>query len=137
MVPREGAEAVARSVVRRERPVVGVLRIGGDLLRHRPHLALDRRAVGGLAQQRVDPALRAVPGGEVAIEEKLAEQEAGADVGERPEGEDPVRRLDARGEFGVVPHDAIDDAADRLVDQRNPELVEVGHGWIMAGPAYS
>jgi len=48
-----------------------------------------------------------------------------------------VRGLHPRGEGGVVPHDAIDDPADRLVDQRDPELIEVGHGWIMAGPAYS
>jgi hypothetical protein len=40
-------------------------------------------------------------------------------------------RLDARRERGVVPDDAIDDAADRLVDQRDPELVEVRHERIM------
>ena len=33
MVPRERAEAVARAIVRRERLVLGVLRIGSDLLR--------------------------------------------------------------------------------------------------------
>ena len=136
MLPREGAEAVARVVVRREGLVVGVLRVGGDLLRDRPHLALDRGAVGRLAEQRVDPALRAVPVGQVVVEEELAEQDPRADVGERPEGEDPVRRLDLGRERGIVAHDAIDDAADRLVDEGNPELVEIRHAWIMAGPAY-
>ena len=76
MLPREGAEAVARALVRRDGLVVGVLRVGGDLLGDRAHLALDRGAVGGIAEQRVDPALRAVPVGDVVVEEELAEQES-------------------------------------------------------------
>ena len=31
----------------------------------------------------------------------------------------------------IVPHDAIDDPADRLVDERDPELLEFGHARIM------
>jgi hypothetical protein len=31
--------------------------------------------VGWVAEQRVDPALRAVPGGDVVLEQELAEQE--------------------------------------------------------------
>src|ERR1700751_1735959 len=120
MLPREGAEAVAYAVVRRERLVVGVRRVGRDLLGHRSHLALDRRTVGRLTQQRVDPALGAVPRGDIVVEEELAEQDAGADVGERPEREDPVWRLDQGGERRILPHDAIDDAAYRLVDQWDP-----------------
>ena len=136
MFPRERAEAVAHALVRSERLVVGVPRVGGDLLRHRTHFALDRRTVGGLAQQRVDPALGSVPGGNVVVEEELAEEDPDPDVGECPEGEDPMRRLYLGGELRVVSHDPIDDAADRLVDQWDPELVEIRHGWIMAGPAY-
>ena len=131
MLPRESAEAVAGAVVRCERLVVGVPRIGGDLLRNRPHLLLDRGAVHGITEQRVDPALGTVPVGNVVVEEELAEQDAGANVGERPEGEDPVRRLDPGGERRIVAHDAVDDDADRLVDQRDPEFVEVGHERIM------
>src|ERR1700749_10880 len=137
MLSREGAEAVARAVVRREGLVVGGLRIGGDLLRDRADFALDRRTVGRLAEQGVDPALRAVPVGQVVVEEQLAEQDPRADVGERPEGEDPMRRLALGRESRIVAAGAIDDAADRLVYEGNPELVEIRHAWIMAGPAYS
>ena len=131
MLSGEGAEAVARAFVRRYGLVVGVLRIGGDLVRDRPYLALDRGAVGGVAEQRVDPALRAVPGGDVVLEQELPEEKAGADVGERLEGEDAMRRLDASRERGVIAHDAVDDPADWLVYEWDPELVEVGHNRIM------
>jgi hypothetical protein len=133
VLPREGAEAVSRAVVRRNGLVVGVLPIGGDLLRDRPHLALDCVAMGGIAQQSVDPGLGAVPVGDVMVEEQLAEQKAGADIGERLEGEDPVRRLHASRQRRVVAQDAVDDAADRLVDQRDPELAEFCHARIMPG----
>src|SRR5215468_10948305 len=131
MLPREGAEAVAGALVRRKRLVVGVLRVGGDLLRDVPYLALDRGAVGGIAEERVDPALGAVPVGNVVIEKELAEQDAGADVGERLEREDPVRRFDAGGERRILPQDPVDDAADRLVYERDPEFVEIRHDRIM------
>jgi hypothetical protein len=131
VLPREGAEAVARAVVRREGLLIGVTRVGGDLLRNCSHLLLDRGTVRGVAEQGVDPALGAVPVGDVVVEEELAEHDAGADIGERPEGQDAMRRLDACRERRIVPHDAVDDAADGLVDQRNPELVEVGHDRIM------
>jgi len=65
--------------------------------------------------------------------EELAEQQAGPDVGERLESEDPVRRLDAGRKDRVLAQDLVDDAADRLVYQRDPELVEVGHDRIMPG----
>ena len=133
MLARERAEAIARTLVGRERLVVRVPRVGGDLLGDHPDLALDRRAVGRLAEQRLDPALRTVPIGEIVVEEQLPEHDPRADICERPEGEDPVRRLDPGRERGIVPHDAIDDPADRLVDQRNPELVEIRHVRIMPG----
>jgi trehalose 6-phosphate phosphatase len=132
VLPREGAEAVARGIVGRERLFVGVARVGGDLLCHRPYLALDRGAVGGVAKERVDPALGTVPVGDVMVEQELAEQDAGADVGEGPEGENPMRRLHAGRECGIVTHDAVDDAADGLVDQRDPELFEIRHDRIIA-----
>jgi trehalose 6-phosphate phosphatase len=131
VLPREGAEAVACALVRHDGLVVCVPRIRGDLLRHRPYLALDRVAVGRVAEERLDPALGAVPVGNVVVEQELAEQDPGADVRKGPEGEDPVRRLDARREGGVVSHDAVDDAADRLVHERDPELIEFGHDRIM------
>ena len=45
-VARERAEALAGGVVRAERLVVGVLRVGRDLLGHRSHLAGERVVVG-------------------------------------------------------------------------------------------
>src|SRR5579863_6756566 len=102
MLARKGEEPVAGALVRRDRLVVCVLRVGGDLLRDRSHLLLDRRAVLRIAQESVDPALRAVPAGDVVLEEQLAEQDPRADVGERLEGENAMRRLDARREDGVV-----------------------------------
>jgi len=133
VLARERAKAIARALVGRKGLVVGVLRVGDDFVRHRPHLALDRGAVGWVPEQRVDPVLGAVPVGDVVVEEELAEQDPGANVGERPEGEDPVRRLDLRRERRVLPDDALDDAADRLVDERDPELFEIGHLRIMPG----
>jgi hypothetical protein len=133
VLPREGAEAVARALVRREWLLVGVLGIGGDLLGDRPHLALDRGMVGRVAEQRVDPGLGAVPIGDVVVEQQLAEQDPGADVGEGLEGEDPVRRLDPGGQRGVLAEHTVDDSADRLVYEWDPELVEIGHDRIMPG----
>ena len=131
MLPREGAESVAGALVRRDRLVVRVLRIGGDLLRDRSHLLFDRGAVPRVAQQGIDPTLRPVPAGDVVVEQQLAEQDPRADVGERLEGEDAVRRLDARREDGVVAEDALDDLPDRLVDEGDPDFVKLGHGRIM------
>jgi len=88
-------------------------------------------AVTGFAEERLDPALRAVPVRDVVVEEKLAEHDSRADVGERLEGEDPVRRLDLGREGGVVANDAVDDLADRLVNEREPDLLGVGHARIM------
>src|SRR5579884_3457307 len=124
---REGEEALAGGVVRPERLVVRVLRVVRDLLGDRPHLAGQRLVVGRVAEERLDPALRAVVVGEVVVEEQLPEQEAGADVRERAEREDPVRRVDELRDLRVLVLDLLDDRADRLVDERDPEVVEVGH----------
>src|SRR5205085_3581386 len=116
----EGEEALAGLVVRPERLVVGVLRVGCDLLGDRADLAGQRRVVLGALEQGVDPALRTVVVRYIVVEEKLAEQEAGPDVGERPEGEDPVRRLDEPRDLRVLVLDLLHDRADRLVEGRNP-----------------
>ena len=131
MLPREGAEAVACGLVRRYGLVVGVLRVRGDLLRDRPYLALDRGAVRGVAEQCVDPVLRAVPVRDVVVEQELAEQDAGADVGERLEREDPMRCLHRGRKRRIVTQDAVDDPTDRFVYEWDPELVEIGHDRIM------
>ena len=133
MLPREGAEAVARAVVRSDGLVVGVLRIGRDLFRNVAHLALDRGAVDGILEQRLDPALGAVPGGNVVLEQELAEQDSRPNVGERLEREDPMRRLDAGRECRILLQDTVDDAADRLVYKWDPEFVEIRHDRIMPG----
>jgi hypothetical protein len=131
VLPREGAEAVTGALVRGERLVVGIVRIGGDLLRDEPNFMLDRGTVGGIAEQRFDPTLGTVPAGNVVVEQELAEQDAGADVGERLEGKDPVWSLEASRDSRILTQDTVDDLADRLVDQRNPQFVETSHGGSM------
>ena len=78
-----------------------------------------------LLEERVDPVLRAVVVGHVVVEEQLPEHEPAADVGEGAEGEDAVRRLDELPDLGALVDDRLDDRADRLVDERDPELVGV------------
>lgn len=131
MLACKSAEPVAGALVRRDRFLVRVPRVGGDLLRNRPHLLLDRGAMLWIAQERIDPALGAVPAGDVVLEEQLSEQESSADIGERLEGDDAVRRLDERGQRGVVAEDALDDLPDRLVDKGDPDFAQLGHGRIM------
>src|SRR6266852_2519105 len=121
------AHARAIRIVGTERPLVRVLRIGGDFLRDGPHLVRESLVMGRARQQRLDPAVGAVVVGHVVVEEQLPEQEAAADVGERAEGENAVRRLDESRDLGVLVDDLLDDRADRLVDQRDPELVVFGH----------
>src|SRR5581483_3301530 len=124
----EGAEALAGGVVGAERLLVGVFRVGRDLLGHLPHLCRQGLVMLRVLEQCVDPALRAVVGGHVVVEEQLAELQSTADVGERPEGEDPVRRLDEPRDIGILVDDLLDDRADRLVDERDPELLGASHG---------
>src|SRR5207248_6525497 len=93
-VAREGPEALPGLVVRPERLVAGVLRIGGDLLGHRPDLPGEGGVMLGVPQERLDPALRAVVRRKIVVEEQLPEREAATDVGERPERENAMRRLD-------------------------------------------
>ena len=120
---RKLAEAAAGLFVRAKRLVVRICRVGRDLVRDGPHLAGDCLAVCRVGEQRVDPVLGAVVGIEVALHEQLAEEDADADVRERPEGEEPVRRADEPAELRVLVLDARDDAADRLVDERDPEVL--------------
>ena len=93
----------------------------------------------GIAQQRVHPAFGPVVRGDGVVEEELPEQDAATDVGERPEREQPVRRLDEPRDVVVLALDPLDDAADRLVDERDPEVIEVGHSprimAVSSGPA--
>src|SRR5581483_4898137 len=125
---RELPEPLARGVVRAERLLVGVLRVGRDLLRDGADLRSERLGMLRVAEKRLDPALRAVVRGHVVCEEELPEQDAAADVRERAEREDAPRRLDELLQLGIAVDDRLDDRADRLVDERNPQLlVLVGH----------
>src|SRR4051812_527822 len=94
MLLRECAEALAGCVVWTERLFVPVLRVRRDLLRDGADLGSECVVMRRVAQQRLDPALRAVVGGDVVLEQELPEDETAADIGERAEGEDPVRRRD-------------------------------------------
>ena len=57
------------------------------------------------------------------LDEQLAELHPDADVGERPEREQAPRRADEPVDLGSSAWTLRDDAADRLVDERKPDLV--------------
>ena len=122
----------ARGRPRRARLLlVGVPRVGGDLVGHRPHRPDDLLAVRGLAQEELDPGVGPVVRRHIVLHEQLAEGEPDADVGERLEREQAARPRDEGGELGVGRDDLVDDGADRLVDEREPELIRRGHGRSM------
>ena len=78
-----------------------------------------------VSQQGLDPGVVGVLGAELLLEQELAQQDADADVGERPEGEDAVRRADEPVDLRVLRLDPRDDVADRLVDERQPDFLRV------------
>ncbi len=123
----ELAEARAGLVVRPDRLVLRIARIRGDLLRDDTQLVHHRLPVTLVAEQRVDPRLRPVVLGHVVVDEQLTEQDADADVGEGPKREDLVRARDERVDVGVLRLKLVDDRADRLVDQRDPDLFALAH----------
>src|SRR5687767_11353398 len=124
----ELAEARAGVLVRPERLVVAVARIRGDLLGDGANLGRDHGPVGGVAQQQLDPGVGAVVGRDVVFDEQLAQLHADTDVGEGAEREDASRRRDESVDLGVVGLDLRDDAADGLVDEREPDLLVLRHG---------
>jgi hypothetical protein len=65
------------------------------------------------------------------LHQQLAESEPDPDVGERLERQQAARPRDEGGELGVARDDLVDDRADRLVDEREPELIRRGHGRSM------
>src|SRR5947207_10009881 len=69
LLSRELPETIARVLVRAERLVVGVLRIGRDLFRDRSHLAVQRGVMFRVAQQGLHPVLVGVLGGELLLEQ--------------------------------------------------------------------
>ena len=88
-----------------------------------------------VAQERVDPRLGAVVRRQVVVDEQPAEHDADADVGERPEREHPARRVDERGDLGFSCWICVDDRADRLVDERDPDLLLARHPARKYGPS--
>src|SRR5262249_14273938 len=103
-----------------------VARIARDLVCNGAELGDDGLAMALLAQQRLDPGLRAVILGHVALDEHSAEQDADTYVGERAEGEDPPRARHERVDVGVLALKLLADGADRLVDQWDPEFLRQG-----------
>src|SRR5207245_7330738 len=71
--------------------------------------------------------LGSVVGREVVVEQELAEHETDADVRERAKREDAMRRADQPVDLRVVLLDLLHDAPDRLVDEREPDLLGAGH----------
>ena len=127
LLPGEGADALARGVVRADLVLVAERRVGRDLARDRTNLGRDRVAVRALREQLVDPGPGLVVGRQVVLDEQLAEQHPDPDVRERAEGERPPRPPHEPGDVGVLGLDAVDDAADRLVDEGHPDVLELAH----------
>src|SRR5262249_62201841 len=109
LLARELAEALSGSVVRAERLVVRVLRVGRDLFCDGAHFPMQRLVVPRIAEQRLDPRLVRVLRGALLLEEQLAEQDPDADIRKRLEREDPVRRADELLDLGVFGLDLRDD----------------------------
>src|SRR5581483_8271954 len=104
--------------------VAVVPRIRRDLLGDRPHLALDARAMLGVPEQRGDPVLRRL---EILLDEEATEEDADADVGEGAECEEAPRGRDECADLRIALLELADDRANRLVDERDPEVVRRSH----------
>ena len=105
--------------------VFGVGRIGRDLLGDGSHFADDGLAMSGLEQR---PTQFSAPRWlDVLVHQQLAEQQPHPDVGEGPERKQAPRRGDEPVELRVLLLDLRHQAADRLVDDRNPELLRARH----------
>src|SRR5262249_56115926 len=104
----------------------GIARVGGDLVGNRPHLGADGRAVGWVPHQLVDPGPVALALLQVVFDEQLSEEHADADVREGAKRQQAARGVDERTDLGIVLLYLLDDAADRLVAQRDPDVL-AGH----------
>src|SRR3954464_3182359 len=127
LLTRKFPETVTRALVRAERLLVGVPGIGGDLLRDRLDLSAQGIVVLRVTQQGLDPRVVGVLGAELLFEQELSQEDADADIGERPKGEDAMRRADETIDLRVLRLDARDDVADGLVDEREPDFLGACH----------
>lgn len=123
----EAAKTLPGIVVRPQPFFLDVLRIVCDLVGDGAHLGGETLAVSRVGEQRVDPRRGTVVRREVVLEQELAEHDADADVGEGAKREHAVGRRDEHVDVGLLALQAFDDRADRLVDERNPDLFEVSH----------
>ena len=100
---------------------------GGNRLGDRAQLGRNRIAMPRFAQERLDPRLGAVVFRHIVFDEQPAEQDPDSDVGEGPEREQLAGRIDELVDRRVVGLKLFDDRADRLVNQRQPDLLRAGH----------
>src|SRR5207253_9997064 len=80
-----------------------------------------------VTEERLHPGLGPVVGRKVVVEQELTEDEADPDVCERAKREDAMRRADEPVDLRIVLLDLPHDAPDRLVDEREPDLLGAGH----------
>src|SRR3954464_5886465 len=121
----ELAKALAGGVIRAERLFLGG--VPGNPLGDRAHLFHHAPPVLWVLEQLGDPGIGAVVRLYVGLHQQLAEQDADPNVGERLEGEQPLRcRYELAG-LGVLALDLLDDRSDRLVDKWDPDVFRTGH----------
>ncbi len=66
-------------------------------------------------------------GFQVALDQQAPEQDPDADVRERADREQPVRRVDQLADLRMLFLNAVDDRTDRPVDEWDPGLFELAH----------
>src|SRR5439155_4066256 len=123
--PREFAEPRARSLI----GAGGLVRVSfRELFRHRPDLGGDLKPMVWISKQPLHPGLGAVIRLELVLHQQAAENDPDPNVREGAKRQELLRRVDERTELGVLGLDLAHDRADRLVDEREPEVVLLRHG---------
>src|SRR5918994_1565350 len=116
-----GTETLAGLLVGGRRLLM--LALGSDLLGHRAQLLQQLGAHLGLAGELLDPGLGSVAGRVVTLDEQPAEDDTHPDVTEGSEREQLLGRVDEPADVLVLALEPSDDLADRLVHERDPDLL--------------
>jgi zinc transport system permease protein len=117
-----------------ERLLVCVLRIAGNLLGDGANLLCEDVVIFAPPEQFVRPLLGSVVRRQIVLEQELAKRDADADVREGSKGEQPSRGVHHPVDVGALALELVHDHADRLVDERDPQIFEIRHARILEPP---